>query len=713
MTTYKGLKGLRHRRSMYLGNPGLLDDGHAPRALNQTMQEIISNSIDEFLGGYGSTIRVTIHEDNSVTVKDNGRGMPKGPGKEFTSVIESLTEPHSSGKFEGEGYDATGVAGMNGIGLKATNATSRYMELHAISHSSVLKKGEEKPVLDGGVEEYRIKVNQEDILEKEIIRVWTKKEIEWVSSNEFKVIATDELIKTGTTITYLPDDGPTFEEGDNPVFESINWIVTDLYPRFESAAFLNAKLILDFTDERLRLEETVDENGTVIKPETEFLHKKWCYERGVEEYVEHMAKNQTLLSKFKNPITFDEELEEDGLKFRMQASLIMTDDIDTNLKTYANGVPTKEGGPHEDGFKLALAKAMNDYAKAKGLNKLKKGKKTTTLDSFRIDDVMEGLTGVFEIRVPSQIAEFEGQTKEKLATSQAKSVVNNITYRKVTDWLYDNEEASKQIVEKMIESKQARDSAIKARQDAKSARQSKTGIEKLTVLSKLKPATGKDPRKNELFIVEGDSASGGDKDKTFQGIMPLRGKIKNVEDVSLSEALANQEISTITAALGTGIGPAFDINELQYYKVIISCDADPDGKHIQMLLITLFYKFYRPIIERGHLFVSVPPLYKAYKYVKGELETKYYFSETEMAEHRQNLIDTGYSIARFKGLGEMDDEELGEAIFSPETRHIKRVTMEDVQKVKEKLKVLMGNDASLRKEWVKTNIDYDAIYELL
>lgn len=714
ITTYDGLKGLRHRRSMYLGNPGLLDDGHAPSALNQTMQEVISNSIDEFLDGYGNVVDVTIHSDNSVTVKDTGRGMPKGANDTFNDVIASLTKPHSSGKFEGDGYGATGTAGMNGIGLKATNATSRYMELHAISHSTTfVNKDDEKPSLDGGYEEYVIRVEQENVVKAEIINKWRKNEVEAISENQFKT-KDGEIITTGTSITYLPDDGPTFEEDDQPVFESIQWIVEDLYPRFNSSAFLNANLTIHFTDERVELQPTIDEDGKEIQPATKYLEKTWYYERGLEEYVEQLVEYQTLLSKFKKPISFSSEYEYDGMNFLMQASLIVTDDIDTNLKTYANGVPTRDGGPHLDGFKVGLTKAINEYAIDKGLNKIKISKnKTKKLDAFRSEDILEGLTGVFEIRIPAKIADFVGQTKEKLGTSQAKPVVNALTYKHVSDWLYDNEEAAAQMIEKIIESKAARDAAITARQAAKQARQNKGSVEQLVVLSKLEKATSNDPKVKELYIVEGDSASGGHRNTVTQGMLPLRGKIRNVEELSFSDALKNDEISTITSALGTGIGPAFNIDDLEYYKIILNLDSDFDGSHIALLLLTLFRKFFSQLIERGHLFITVPPLFKATKYVKGEPVVKYYYSDEEINGVKESLIKDGYNIQRFKGLGEMNDDEVTYALLDPKTRKIKRITIDDIDSLKRKLKILMGNDSNLRKEWVKENVDYDKLYEMI
>lgn len=696
---YEGLKGLRHERSMYLGSYGVLQEGHAPRALNQTIQEVVSNSIDEHLIGAGDEIIITIHKDNSVSIQDFGRGMPKGPDDEFTDVINSLTKPHASGKFEGNGYAATGTAGMHGIGLKATNATSKFMTLHAINHQiSIDKSG--KKFDTGGFEEYEITLNMENIIDKKIINKWPASEVEVLTKNSFKVVNTGEVITTGTRITYLPDDGPVSETDLQPVFESIDWVNSDLYPRFESSAFLNEGLKIQFIDER-------------VETDNNYLVKNWYFKNGLEEYVSNVAENQTLLSKMKKPITFKEEMIYQDLVYSLQASLIITDDTDTNIRSFANSVPTKDGGPHVDGFNQAITNAINNYTKDNGLNKIKsKGKQLKSIGLFSQKDVLEGITGVFEIKLPAQLAEFEGQTKEKLATVQAKYVVNELVYKHITNWLYDNKSAAEQIITKIIESKMASDAAIKARQEAKKARVNKS-MSNLKMSGKFKPASSRNPKEKELFITEGDSASNISVDRKTQAIMPIRGKIRNVHDLQLSDALTNDEISTITNILGTGIGPAFDITDLQFWKIIFAADADSDGGHILMLLITLFYKWFRPLIENGHVYVAVPPLYKATRYIKGQPESKWFYSENEMAQYRQSLIDDKYEIQRFKGLGEMSPDEVGKAIANPETRKIKQLTIEDAELCRETLNILMGDKAEFRKIWIAENLDFSELYDLI
>lgn len=687
--TYEGLKGLRAERAMYLGNTGLTSDRHAPRALNQTLQEIVSNSIDEFVAGHGDQISITIHRDNSITIQDHGRGMPKGPEDSFDDVIRAATVPHSSGKFSGSGYEASGIAGMHGIGLKATNAVSKYLTIEAICHSVALNENGEKE-LTGDLEHYRVHFeNGGDLIESTLIKRYNKPK--HVEGNHFTCRGED--IYTGTKISYLPDDGPVSEDDQQPVFESIQWVAKDLYERFQSSSFLNAGLQISFTDERFE-----DDQGN-------YTIKEWNYPEGLSDYIRELSQGQNLLKNVKTPIFIQSDCEEKEYQFYLQLALMMTDDIDCDIKSYANGVPTKEGGPHVDGFQVGLTKAINDYVQLKGHKKLKKN------ETISQSDVLQGWIGAFEIRIPGEIASFEGQTKEKLGTAQAKNATYKIVYEHVSNWLHDHESEANAIIEVMIEAKSSREAAIKARQDAKKARQSKNAGGKLIVSSKLKPASGKDPKKNELFIVEGDSASNIKRDTKTQAIMPLRGKIKNVHDVSLGETLKNEEISTITKVLGTGIGPAFDIKDLQYDKIIIASDKDPDGAAIYTLVLTLFLKYFRPLLEEGHVYLAIPPLYRATKYIKGKPHHLQFYSEQEMSAQRSKLMKDGYQIKRFKGLGEMNPEDVGDCIANPETRVLQKVSISDVQETLELFKILMGNDSKLRKDWIGENVDFDALYE--
>jgi len=688
---HEGLDGLRHRRSMYIGSTGILNEGQAPHALIQLSQEILSNSLDESLEGYGSEIDIKIDKDQSMTITDYGRGMPKGPNDSFEDVIKAATKPHASGKFDSNGYQTSGIAGMNGIGVKITNAVSKYLSIEATTHQTTINKKGEK-VHNGNIETYYIKFNREDILEQEIKKVYDKKYITWLDNHSFKYKDSDEIIYTGTTIQFLPDDGNVSSDKDQKVFESIIWTNKDLFTRFESSAFLNAGLKIHFVDKR-----TIKDN--------QYLEKIWYYENGLKDYVKLLAQGQTLLSGLKEPISFKQNIEYENYNFSLNASLLFTDDISTQIVSFANGVPTKDGGPHYDGFIQGITKSFNDYLS----NNQQIAKKLKTKNNLVQSDIIEGIISSFELKIPAELAEFDGQTKEKLSTAQAKKVTYDIVYEQLTNWLYDHEKQATTILTKMVESKAAREAAIKSRQESKKARQSKNGG-KLTLSSKLKPASGRKPEEKEMYITEGDSASNIKRDTRTQAIFPIRGKIKNAYKINLSEALKNNEISTITAAIGAGIGPAFELDDMQYHKICIASDQDFDGNHIKILLISLFYKYFKSMIDAGRLYVVESPLYRAVKYVNGKPQVKMYYSEHEIDKDRKNL--EGYDIQRYKGLGEMNKDEAYDAITNRETRRLIRINIEDAEEAAQAMKILMGDDSQLRKDWIEDYIDFDELYEL-
>lgn len=700
ITVYAGILGVRHERGMYIGGTGVVSDKHAPRGLTQLLQEILSNSTDEYVVGYGGEIDVVIHPDNSMTVQDFGRGMPKGPGKSFSEVIKSATIPHASGKFTGSNYDTSGVAGMHGIGIKAANAVSRYFKVHATSASTKLVNDE--LVRDGGFEEYEITFNLETIIDSKIINKWSKREIEAIdeSKNEvmsFKDLSTGAIHKRGTTITFLPDDGPVSEDDVQPVFESIKWVNEDLFRRLETSAFLNDGLKISFTDERV---EEFDENTQT----TSYLSKSWLYPNGIEDHVKDLAKDVQPLPSLSKPVSIKRSINIKDHVFGLQGAIMFTESILAEVDSYANGIYTSEGGPHEDGFNAALTKAINDFAKDQKLLKVKRGKSFVALSSFSQSDVLEGVVCAFEVRVPSDIATFESQTKEKLGTTLARQAVYDMIYEDFTAWLYDNVKKGEKIVQKVIESKTAKDAAVKARQEAKKARDAK-GDQKLVVSGKLKNAHTKDPSKNEFYVVEGDSASNIGRDKSFQAVFPIRGKIKNAWSLKISEMLDNVEISTMASALGSGIGPTFDANDMLYDKFIIAADADADGGHIKSLLTALVFVAFPGMIEAGKLYAVVPPLYKATKYVKGKPQTKMFYSDREL--NNAGIKGEGWTIQRFKGLGEMGTDAAREAIAAPETRRLERIVMSDAREARHVLNVLMGEDASLRKQWIEASVTFE------
>lgn len=659
VTTYEGLKGMREKPAMYLGSTGVLKEGHAPRALIQMAQEVMSNSFDEALAGYGNEVIVKIGKDQSMTVIDFGRGMPKGPDDSFDSVIRAATAPHTSGKFDNDNYAGQNTTGTHGIGLKATNAISKRMIVSATTFSTT-KNANDEIVLDGGLVSYEIVFEQDTVV--------SAKELKRYSKSEYEKHKDD--LHTGTTITFYPDD---------TILESVVWTNNDLLPRLEASAFLFPGVVVKFIDERTEFEQM------------------WQYKNGLADYVKQLSRGESTLSTLKEPIHIDKLSEVDKFTFKVSASLTYTDDVNAILETYANGVPTKEGGPHVEGFESGLLKAINDFAQDKKLIK----------QSFRLSDVKEGIIAALHVQVPSKIMEFEGQTKEKLATVQAKAATHQAIYDVLTNWLYDNLDSATQIVEKTEASRQAREAAANSRKDALAGRATKR-TKSLEISSKLKKATSKDPEKCEMIITEGDSASNVKRDPRYQAILGIRGKILNAYELSLSEAIKNTEISTIIAAIGAGAGSNCDASLSNYRHVLIATDADDDGSHICVLLLGLFYRFMRPMIEAGKIGLIIPPLYKAEKYVKGKPVIKMYFTEQELQADRKKL--EGYTIQRYKGLGEMDKStEAYDAITNYETRQVKIVTIEDALKASQTLKILLGNDASLRANWVEQTINFDEL----
>lgn len=663
VVTYEGLKGMRKKPSMYLGSTGVLQQGHAPRALTQMGQEVISNSLDEALAGFGKIVKIIVDTDNSMTVIDEGRGLPKGPDKSFDDVIRSATAPHTSGKFDDESYAGQNTTGTHGIGIKATNAISTKMIIEAKCYSTTMKK--DQKVLDGGIVHYRIEFEQEKVLVAEEIQRWTKKELDNMEESDRP--------KTGTIVQFWPDD---------TILESIVWTNNDLEARFEASAFLFPGVEIIYNDKRIDKE------------------KSWKYDDGLAGYISKMSASEKILSSLKQPIVVEQLSDVDNFTFKVSAALVYTEDSNEIVATYANGVPTKEGGPHQDGFYAGLVKAVNDFAIDKRLVK----------QAFRQSDVTEGLIAAIHVQVPSKIMEFEGQTKEKLATVQAKPATQQATYKAISDWMYDNLDAATQIVEKAEMSRQAREAAAKSRKEAKVGKDSKKK-QRLEISSKLKQATSKDRSKCELIITEGDSASNVKRDKATQAILGIRGKIKNAFEISLAEAVQNEEISTIVGAIGAGVGADCDPEKSSYRAVLIGTDADDDGAHICTLLLGFFYKFMRKLIEAGMIYVIVPPLYKAERYVKGKPEIKMYFTEQELSADRENL--KGYSIQRYKGLGEMDKDTEGyDAISNHATRRVIQVTIDDAMRAAQMLKVLLGEDSKLRAEWIEKTIDFnDYIYD--
>lgn len=552
---HEGLLGIRNHPAMYVGSTNKVSENHAPKALTQLAQEVLSNSVDEYVAGYGKEIYITIHKDNSITIIDNGRGLPKGVDKTFDDVYISTTKLHASGKFENGAYASTNTAGMHGIGLKAANALSKYLEIKAISHATTLK--DDKKVLTGDLVSWRIKLCREEILEKEIYQTYKAKDLTKLDNFTYQ-LKNGEIIKTGTTVHFLPDNSPISDTDPRPTMESIEWVNSDLYPKLESTSFLNPGLKIVFKDERKDTED-----GKTFT-------KEWNYENGIIDYVKRVSKDYDKLDILKEPISFEStfQLENDEY-FTFNASINYVDDMISMVDSYANGLRTVDGGHHYDGFVQSMVKVMNDFAKNQ---KLLKGNEVL-LQS----DVLDGLLACITMGVPKSLIQFESQTKEKLGTTKAKEVATKITTEHLTNYLYDNIEIGKALITRMLESKHAREKAVESRKASKTNRNKKKGLS-LELSTKLKPATSNNAEEKELILCEGDSASNMDRDIRTQGILALRGKITNLNKVKQAElekiVKGNLEISTIVETIGAGYGKHFSIEEMKYNRIIIATDAE-------------------------------------------------------------------------------------------------------------------------------------------
>ena len=614
----EGLEAVRKRPGMYIGSTD-------KRGMHHLVWEIVDNSIDEIINGYGDTIKIVMHKDGSITVSDNGRGVPIGmheSGKSTPEVIYTVL--HAGGKFENAGYKVSG--GLHGVGASVVNALSTYMEV------TICREG---------------KISQ----------------IEFEKGGHVKtpLHQIGETKKTGTSVTFLPD---------KEIFKNCNFSFTTICERMQESAFLLSNVTIEIIDE--------EDN----------LSNKYHYENGIISFVEYINENKGPLSKV---IHFD------NVKSKIEVDIAMqyTDSYNEQILSFVNNVKTSDGGTHEVGFKTGITKAFNDYVKN---NNVLKGK-DVSLDG---SDVREGLTAVISVKIPEELLQFEGQTKGKLGTPEARSAVEGVTYESLKFFLEENKDTALSILEKAQKSKMAREAARKARE---SVRKGTTKSNKERVLSeKLAKATGKNFMKNELFLVEGDSAGGSAKshrNRETQAILPLRGKVLNCEKASSKDIEGNAELRQLEYAIGAGLGADCDYKESNYGKIIIMTDADVDGSHIQILLITFFYRFMRPLIEQGMLYIATPPLYS--------IETgkgKEYIATDEELEERKKTLKGNYKIQRFKGLGEMDASELYETTMDPHNRRLLRVTLTDAAIAEKRIHVLMGDEVTPRKEWINENVDF-------
>ena len=611
--------------------PGMYIGSTDERGLHHLVYEIVDNAVDEALAGYCTHIEVTLHKDGSVTVQDNGRGFPVGihPKMGRPAVEVCLTVLHAGGKFDGEGYKVSG--GLHGVGASVVNALSSHLMVEVRQNGHV----------------YRQEYERGKIL------------------YDLKIVG--EASDTGTTITFLPDvrTGETPEPG---IFETGEFNFETLSTRFREMAFLNKGLRITLTDERG--EESVT--------------KSYCYEGGVISFVEYLNRHKTVL--FNPPIYIESEQSNSSVEVALQ----WNDGYNESVFSFANNILTPEGGTHLAGFRAALTRVVNDYAR-------KSGQLKASEQNLTGDDIREGLTAIISVKLTEP--QFEGQTKSKLGNSEVRPLVDNVVGNALSAFFEEHPSEAKLVMDKCLQAARAREAARKARDLTRR----KTALESGSLPGKLADCTERDPAKSEIFIVEGNSAGGSAKegrDRYFQAILPLRGKILNVEKTRMDRVLANAEIKAMITAFGAGFGPDFDPARLRYHRIVCMTDADVDGSHIRILLLTFFYRHLPRLIEDGYVYIAQPPLYKV---SKGKME-KYVYSDEQLQRLLDEIgRDNKPDIQRYKGLGEMSPAQLWETTMNPATRSMYRVTIKDAIAADEMFTLLMGDQVEPRREFIEQN----------
>ena len=649
----EGLEAVRKRPGMYIGSTG-------PRGLHHLVYEIVDNAVDEALAGHCDTIGVTLLADGGLRVEDNGRGIPvdphsSDPSKSTLEVV--LTVLHAGGKFGGGGYAVSG--GLHGVGSSVVNALSSRFE-------AVVKR-------QGHVHRQAFEIGDP------------------VGPLEIGE-ATDE---TGTTITFWPSP---------EIFETVEFDYETLRKRFQQYAFLNKGLTISITDERpAQVEEAAEVDaelaGEVLDEQAEVPESKtetFLYENGLKDYVEYL--NKTKKAEPVHDEIIDFELEDTERRISVEVALQWTGSYQEAVYTYANTINTHEGGTHEEGFRAALTSLINRYARANNLLREKD-------ENLSGEDVREGLTAIVSVKLGEP--QFEGQTKTKLGNTEAKSFVQKVTGEMLGDWLESHPADAKEIIRKAIQAATARIAARKAREQTRR----KGLLESGGMPGKLKDCQSKDPSISEIFLVEGNSAGGSavqGRDPYTQAILPLRGKVLNVEKARLDRALGNAEIQSMITAFGAGLGEDFDPDKVRYHKIVLMADADVDGQHITTLLLTLLFRYMRPIIDLGYVYLAAPPLYRI-KWTNADHEFAYSDAERDalmkdgLARGLRLPRDNQNPVQRYKGLGEMNYQELWETTMDPETRTLKQVTLDDAAEADAIFSVLMGEDVESRREFIQRN----------
>ena len=615
----EGLEPVRKRPGMYIGSTGT-------KGLHHCVMEVMDNSIDEVLAGRADTVKVVIYKDGSISIEDNGSGIPvEVHPKTGKSTLETvLTVLHAGGKFNNDAYKVSG--GLHGVGVSCVNALSEWLI------ATVKRSGH--------------------IYEQHFARGKAQGDIQVVGDTK----------ESGTTIQFMPD---------SEIFDTTEFSKEVLVTKFREVAFLNKGVRITLIDER---EED---------PQEEVFH----YEGGIKSFVEYINRSKNAISE--DIIYFDKSMEDCELEIAMQ----YTDGYSENVLTFANNIHTTEGGYHLTGFRNALTRALNDYGRKANIIKEKE-------DNLSGDDAREGLTAIVSVKLKEP--QFEGQTKSKLGNSEVQGIVNSVAYQELNDYFELHPQEGKKIIEKAISAQRAREAARKARDLSRGKR---SVLDNTTLPGKLADCQSNDNTETEIFIVEGDSAGGSAKqgrDRKFQAILPLRGKILNVEKARLDKILAYEEIKAMITAFGTGIDTEFNIEKLRYGKIIIMTDADVDGAHIRTLLLTFFFRHMRELVDDGHIYIAQPPLYMVSKNRK----EYYVYDDDELEDLLKEIGRDNYTIQRYKGLGEMNPEQLWETTMDPEHRILLRVNVDDAVNADEIFSMLMGDKVEPRREFIEKNAKY-------
>ncbi|MFF2346106.1 DNA topoisomerase (ATP-hydrolyzing) subunit B [Pseudarthrobacter sp. NPDC058119] len=649
ITVLEGLEAVRKRPGMYIGSTG-------PRGLHHLVYEVVDNSVDEALAGYCSHIEVVLQADGGVKVVDDGRGIPVDmhPTEHKPTVEVVMTILHAGGKFGGGGYAVSG--GLHGVGISVVNALSSRVDTEVRRQGYVWRMS----FADGG-------------------------------KPQGSLVKGEETDATGTTQTFYPDPA---------IFETTEFDFETLRARFQQMAFLNKGLRITLTDERAPVGDDadgdldLDDLSTEGEVSAEHRTVVYQYDEGLLDYVRHLNSGKKVEVVHEDVIAF--ETEDTDRKIALEMAMQWTSAYSESVHTYANTINTHEGGTHEEGFRAAMTSLVNRYAREKGIIKEKD-------DNLTGDDIREGLTAVISVKLAEP--QFEGQTKTKLGNSEVKGFVQRVVTDGLGDWLERNPGPARDVIRKAISAAQARMAARKARDNARR----KSPLESFGMPGKLSDCSSKDPEKCEVYIVEGDSAGGSAKrgrNPETQAILPLRGKILNVERARLDKALGNAEVQSMITAFGTGIGEDFDLAKLRYHKIVLMADADVDGQHITTLLMTLLFRYMRPLIENGYVYLAQPPLYRIkwsnaphdYVYSDRERDAKLVAGQ---AAGRRIPKDNG--IQRYKGLGEMDYTELWDTTMDPDHRTLLQVTMDDALAADQIFSVLMGEDVESRRNFIQQN----------